>query len=178
MRRTVGVPPLNSGVSHHEFHARKRGTPLYSKTLLASWADMDFNSHMRNTAFLDKSADVRMMYFSENGFPASEFSRLRLGPVVMKDEVEYRKEVGLLQEITVTLAIAGHSEDGSRFLIRNEIFRPDGTLCARVTSSGGWLDLSARRLVSPPEALHKVMKSLPQTSDYTVLPSSVRERGG
>ena len=40
---------------------------------------MDFNSHMRNTAFLDKSADVRMMYFAENGFPASEFSRLRLG---------------------------------------------------------------------------------------------------
>ena len=72
---------------------------MYSKTLLASWADMDFNSHMRNTAFLDKSADVRMMYFAENGFPASEFSRLRLGPVVMKDEVEYRKEVGLLQQL-------------------------------------------------------------------------------
>jgi acyl-CoA thioester hydrolase len=133
---------------------------------------------MRNTAFLDKSADVRMMYFSEHGFPASEFSRLRLGPVVMKDEVEYRKEVGLLQEIMVTLAIAGHSEDGSRFLIRNEIFRLDGTLCARVTSAGGWLDRSARRLVSPPEDLHNAMKSLPQTTDYTVLPSSVKERGG
>lgn len=63
----------------------------------------------------------------------------------MKDEVEYRKEVGLLQEITVTLAIAGHSEDGSRFLIRNEIFRLAGTLCAKVTSAGGWLDLSARK---------------------------------
>ena len=151
---------------------------MYSKKLLASWADMDFNSHMRNTAFLDKSADVRMMYFAENGFPASEFSRLRLGPVVMKDEVEYRKEVSLLQEITVTFATAGHSEDGSRFLIRNEIFRLDGTLCARVTSSGGWLNLSSRKLVSPPEALHNAMKALAQTSDFTVLPSSVRERGG
>ena len=146
--------------------------------LLASWADMDFNSHMRNTAFLDKSADVRMMYFSENGFPASEFSRLRLGPVVMKDEVEYRKEVHLLQEIQVTLAIAGHSDDGSRFLLRNEIFRLDGTLCASVTSSGGWLDLSARKLVSPPEALLNAMNSLPQTSDFTVLASSVRKRSG
>jgi acyl-CoA thioester hydrolase len=139
---------------------------------------MDFNSHMRNTAFLDKSADVRMMFFAENGFPAEEFSRLRLGPVVMKDEVEYRKEVGLLQEITVSLAIAGHSEDGSRFLLRNEILRPDGTLCARVTSAGGWLDLAARKLVAPPEALHNAMKSLPQTSDFTVLPSSVKDRRG
>ena len=150
---------------------------MYSKILLASWADMDFNSHMRNTAFLDKSADVRLMYFSENGFPASEFSRLRLGPVIMKEEVEYRKEVSLLQEIAVTLAIAGHSEDGSRFVLRNEFRRPDGTLCARVTSSGGWLNLTARKLVSPPAALHNAMKSLQRTSDFVVLPSSVREGG-
>ncbi len=151
---------------------------MYSKTLLAGWADMDFNSHMRNTAFLDKSADVRVMYFADYGFPAQEFSRLRLGPVVMKDEVEYRKEVSLLQDITVTLAIAGHSEDGSRFILRNEIFRLDGTLCARVTSSGGWLDLNARKLVSPPEPLLKAMTSLERTSDFTVLPSSLREPRG
>jgi len=150
---------------------------MYSKTLLASWADMDFNAHMRNTAFLDKSADVRLMYFSEHGFPAGEFSRLRLGPVIMKDEVEYRKEVSLLQEITVTLAIAGHSDDGSRFILRNEICRMDGTRCASVTSWGGWLDLTARKLVSPPEALHNAMKSLQPTSDFVVLPSSVKERG-
>jgi acyl-CoA thioester hydrolase len=150
---------------------------MYSKTLLASWADMDFNAHMRNTAFLDKSADVRLMYFSENGFPAVEFSRLRLGPVVMKDQVEYRKEVSLLQEITVSLAIAGHSEDGSRFVLRNEICRLDGTLCARVSSSGGWLDLTTRKLVVPPNALHHAMRCLQKTSDFVVLPSSVKERG-
>jgi acyl-CoA thioester hydrolase len=147
---------------------------MYSKTLFASWADMDFNAHMKNTAFLDKAADVRMMFFAENAFPVAEFARLRLGPVVMKDEVEYRKEVGLLQEITVSLAMAGQSEDGSRFLLRNEILRTDGTLCARVTSAGGWLDLATRKLVAPPDALHKAMKSLPQTSDFTVLPSSVK----
>jgi len=147
---------------------------LYSKTLFASWADMDFNSHMRNTAFLDKSADVRMLFFAENGFPMAEFMRLRLGPVIMKDEVEYRKEVGLLQEINVTLALAGQSEDGSRYLLRNEISRLDGTLCARVTSAGGWIDLAARKLVTPPEALHKAMKSLAQTSDFAVLPTSIK----
>ena len=151
---------------------------MYSKTLFASWADMDFNSHMKNTAFLDKSADVRMMFFSEHGFPMEEFSRLRLGPAIMKDEVEYRKEVGLLQPITVTLAIAGHAEDGSRYILRNEILRPDGTLCAIVTSAGGWLDLAARKLVAPPEALHSAMKSLPQTRDFAVLPSSAKMRGG
>ena len=152
------------------------GTPVYSQTLFAGWGDMDFNSHMKNTAFLDKSADVRMMFFAEHGFPMAEFSRLKFGPAIMKDEVEYRREVGLLQEIHVTLAVAGLSEDGSRFLLRNEILRPDGTLCARVTSAGGWLDLAARKLVAPPKALHDALMLLPQTSDFTVLPSSLRDK--
>jgi acyl-CoA thioester hydrolase len=29
---------------------------MYEKKLLAGWGDMDFNAHMRNTAYLDKSA--------------------------------------------------------------------------------------------------------------------------
>lgn len=150
---------------------------MYSKTLFAGWADMDFNAHMRNTAFLDKSADVRMMFFAEHGFPVAEFARLRLGPVVMKDEVEYRREVDLLQEITVTLAVAGLSADGSRFVLRNQILRPDGRLCASVTTTGGWLDLGARRLVTPPPALLTALQSLPQTADFALLPPSVGGRG-
>ncbi len=149
---------------------------MYEKTLYAGWADMDFNSHMKNTAYLDKSADVRQMFLAEHGFPIEEFLRLRIGPVVMKDEVEYFKEVGLQQLIRVTYAMAGHAEDGSRFLLRHEIFRPDGKLSARVTSSGGWLDLSARRLIAPPPPLLAAMNALERTSDFVVLPSSVRIR--
>jgi acyl-CoA thioester hydrolase len=145
---------------------------MFQKTLYAGWGDMDFNSHMRNTAFLDKSADVRMMFFSENGFPMSEFVRSSLGPVILRDEVEYHKEVGLLQELTATLAIAGLSEDGSRWLMRNEFLRPDGKLAARVTSAGGWLDLKARRLVTPPAGLLVALRSLPRTDDFKPLPTS------
>ena len=149
---------------------------VYAKTLFAGWGDMDFNGHMRNTAFLDKSVDVRMMFFAENGFSMDEFVRLKFGPVVLKDEVEYRREVRLLQEIVVTLTIAGLAADGSRFILRNEILRPDRTLCARVSSTGGWLDLVSRKLVVPPEALLAALRSLPQTADFAALPSSVKER--
>jgi acyl-CoA thioester hydrolase len=147
---------------------------MYTKTLYAGWADMDFNSHMRNTAYLDKAADVRQMFLMEHGFPVEEFMRLRIGPVVMKDELEYFKEVGLQQKIDVNYALAGHSLDGSRFLLRHEIFRPDGKLAARVTSAGGWLDLNARKLIAPPPALLDAMNLLDRTSDFVELPSSVR----
>jgi acyl-CoA thioester hydrolase len=149
---------------------------MYSKALYAGWADMDFNSHMRNTAYLDKAADVRQMFLIENGFPVEEFLRLKIGPVVMKDEVEYFKEVGLQQRITVTYALAGHAPDGSRFLLRHEIFREDGRLAARVTSAGGWLNLAERRLIAPPPALLSAMNLLDRTDDFVVLPSSIKGR--
>lgn len=147
---------------------------MYTKTLYAGWADMDFNSHMKNTAYLDKAADVRQMYLAENGFPIEEFTRLRIGPVVMKDEVEYFKEVGLQEQIKVTYALAGHAPDGSRFLLRHEVFRRDGKLSARVTSAGGWLDLKERKLIVPPPALLSAMNSLDKSDDFVVMPSSIK----
>src|SRR5277367_4789878 len=99
---------------------------MYQKSVMAGWGDMDFNSHMRNTAYLDKSGDVRMMYFSEHGFPMSEFMRLKIGPVVMKDEIEYFREVHLLEAVNVELAVIGLAEDGSRMMFQNRFLRSDG----------------------------------------------------
>lgn len=147
---------------------------MFVRRIVAGWGDMDFNSHMRNTAYLDRSADVRFMFFAENGFPIDELMKLRIGPVLMKDEVEYFREANLLDELDVVLSLAGLAEDGSRFRLRNEFVRPDGKLCARVTSTGGWLDLAQRRLVVPPESLLNALRVLPMTQDFEVLSSSIK----
>jgi acyl-CoA thioester hydrolase len=147
---------------------------MFEKKLMAGWGDMDFNSHMRNTAFLDKAGDVRMLFLSEHGFPMSEFMRLKIGPVVMKDEIAYFKEVLLLEEITVTLGVAGLSADGSRWSLSTDIIRPDGKLAARVTSTGGWLDLAARKLIAPPPALLATWQSLQKTDDFQELATSIK----
>jgi acyl-CoA thioester hydrolase len=150
---------------------------MFHKTLYATWRDMDYNSHMANTAYLDRAADVRMMYFSERGFTAEEMLRTRIGPVIMKDEIEYFREVRLLQEIRVSLALAGLAPDGSRFVLRNEFSHLDGTRCASVTSTGGWLDLTARKLIAPPAALRQALEELPRLEGFRELRSSVRSPG-
>jgi acyl-CoA thioester hydrolase len=147
---------------------------MYSKTLVAGWGDMDFNAHMGAAAYLLKCFDVRMMFFAENGFPMGEFARLRLGPVGMKDELEYFREVGLLATIVVTLSVAGLSADGSRWRLRQEVSRPDGKACARVTSTGGWMDLAARKLTAPPEALVALFRKGMAADDFVELPSSLK----
>lgn len=147
---------------------------MRSKTLYAGRGEMDFNRHMKDTAILDKAADIRMLsIFAENSFPMTAFSRLGIGPVLMKDEIEYRKKAGLLKEIAVTLATAGGSPGASLFLLRSEICRADWTPCARINSSGGWRDYSTRKLVAPPPALFAAVESLPRTGDFVALPSSV-----
>ena len=147
---------------------------MFTKRITMGWGDMDFNAHTRNTAYLDKSADTRIMFFAENGFSTDEFRRMRIGPVVMKDEVEYFRETGLLDELDVALSLAGLSGDGSRYRLRNEFKRLDGTLCARVTSTGGWLNLAERKLMAPPAALLNALRSLPRAEGFEVLPSSLR----
>lgn len=134
----------------------------YKKSLVAGWGDMDFNRHMRNTAYLDKSADLRMMYFESQGFSMADFNRLQLGPVVQQDSVTYFREIHLLETFEVTLALRELSEDGSRFTLLNEFYKADGRLAARVESRGGWLDLSQRALVAPPAELLACLKAMPQ----------------
>ena len=147
---------------------------MFERSFIAGWGDMDFNSHMRNTAFLDRSADSRMMYFAASGFPVAEFARRMIGPVVMKDEIDYRREIHLLEEFRVTLRTRGLSADGSRFMLRNDFYRDDGRRAASVTSMGGWLDLRKRKLIVPPDDLQAAMEAMSRTDDFDTLPSSIK----
>jgi acyl-CoA thioester hydrolase len=150
-------------------------TPRYETMLETGWSDMDMNGHMANTAYLEKAVDVRLKFFAAHQLGTGEFARLRVGPVVMSDELAYFREVHLLEALRATLAVAGLADDGSRWRLCNEFHRADGKLAARVISVGGWLDLDARRLVVPPPPLAAAMAALGRTDDFATLPSSLRK---
>jgi len=143
-------------------------------TVRARWADMDQNGHLANSRFLDMAVDTRMSFFSANGFPAEEFARRRFGPVVRRDEMEYLREVRLLDELVVTLELAGMAENGSRFRLANDFYKAGGEPCARLRTEGGWLDLETRRLRLPPPDVMDALARLTRTTDFVVLPPSVK----
>ncbi|MBI2382434.1 MAG: thioesterase family protein [Gammaproteobacteria bacterium] len=147
---------------------------MFIRELTVGWGDLDANGHMANTAYLNKSGDVRMMYFENTGLAMSEFRRLHVGPVIRQDEIHYLREFHMLDRIQVGLELAGLAPDGSRFMLRNTFLRADGQVAATVTSTGGWLDLSARRLVVPPPVIHEAMQALTRTADFQELPSSIK----
>ena len=147
----------------------------FAISTFAAWADMDANAHMGNVAYLNKCVDARMSFFKQHGFPVTEFAKRQIGPVVRRDELEYFREIGLLEPITVTLEIAGMAPDGSRFRLRNEILNGDGKRAARITSEGGWLDLAKRKLIAPPADLLEALSAMPQATEFERLPSSIRK---
>ena len=146
----------------------------FSRMFTVGWEHLDSNGHMANTAYLDLAVNVRMMFFQANGFAMQEFEKQRLGPVVRRDEIEYFRELRLLDPVSVTVTLAGMSDDGSQFRLRSEYLRADGKRAATVTSTGGWLDLAARRLTAPPEALVRAFQTLVRTDDFETLRSSMK----
>jgi len=149
-------------------------TSVYKQSFHVRWNETDSNGHMRNSAYLDMASDTRMMYFNDNNFTAEDFERLRVGPVVMRDEIEYFREMRLMAPIEVTLEMAGMAPDGSRFRIRNCYYRQDGRMSVRINSTVGWLDLDARRLIIPPDSLLAALQNITKTEDFVELPSSIK----
>jgi acyl-CoA thioester hydrolase len=147
----------------------------FSMAAVAGWADMDDNAHMANFAYLNKCVDARMSFFKQQGFAVTDFAKRRIGPVLRRDELEYHREVGLLEPITVTLALAGMAVDGSRFRLLNEVLKEGGVLAARVRCEGGWMDLAARKLIAPPDDLREALAAMPQAVEFEMLPSSIRK---
>lgn len=65
----------------------------FEQMLTVGWRDLDANAHMANTAYLDKSVDVRIAYMSSRGIPMAELRRRQVGPFAMRDELEYRDDL-------------------------------------------------------------------------------------
>jgi acyl-CoA thioester hydrolase len=120
--------------------------PAFSISSIAGWADMDANAHMANFAYVSKCVDLRMSFFNQHGFPVTELAKRCIAPVIRRADLECFREIALLEQITVTLALGGMAADSSRFRLVNEVLNAEAKLAARIRSEGGWLDLVARML--------------------------------
>jgi acyl-CoA thioester hydrolase len=133
------------------------------------WGDLDANQHMRNTAYLDYAAQSRFVFLGSQGFPPAEFRRHRIGPVVLRDELEYRRELHHLDTFTLTLELEAMSADGAKFLLANAFTNSREQLAAIVKSEGAWFDLEARRVAAPPAGLLAAMNRMPRSARYRQL---------
>jgi acyl-CoA thioester hydrolase len=147
------------------------GGVRFEQRFRVGWGDVDGNGHMSNTAFLDRAADTRMLFFADHGFPVARLAAEHLGPVIVRDELVYRRELRLLEEFTVDVELVGISSDGSRFQLGNTFHHPAGEVAAVVTSEGVWFDLDKRRPRPPPPELDSVQRAIPRGDRFKEIPA-------
>jgi acyl-CoA thioester hydrolase len=140
------------------------------RTFDLRWADADANGHARHTVYPELGAEARMAWLQEAGFGWERFVRAGLGPVLLREEIDYRREVGLGARVTMDLEALGLSPEGGRWKLRHTLRLEGGEVAARVVALGGWIHLEERRLVVPPGSLAEVMRSAARADDYADLP--------
>lgn len=148
----------------------------YTKIFIVRWSDSDVNGHMRNTSYSEYATDVRMSYFTDRGWPHARFEEARIGPVLVREELDYLRELRLGDTVEVDFTCIGLSADGSRMRLAHDFWRPGGKKAARVVVHGGWLDLEARRLVAPPDGLRETLATIPRGEGWEELPG-LKARG-
>lgn len=150
----------------------------FSVKYLVRWADLDPNGHVRHTAYSDFAADARMRLVERHGYPASRFLALRFGPVIMREESRYYREVGIGDAISVSFKLAGVSSDGSRWIVQHDMVNSAGEKIARIRVEGTWMNLDSREAIAPPPDLFKIHDRLPRTQNFKELRSLVHRRSG
>lgn len=143
---------------------------MYYTEIEVIWANLDANRHMRNTAYSEFATHGRIDYFSKHGYSLDTLGEEGIGPVLLKEEVVYFREVKMQEKLRVTVALKRSTENYDYYTITQDILKENGKKAARVEIHGAWMDLNTRRLVTPPQKLvEKVILNIPKTSDYEVV---------
>ena len=138
----------------------------YAKSFPIRWADLDPNAHMRHSAYADYGAQARVGFLSEHGFTLGQFQKLRLGPILFREDLRYFREIRPNETIRVTCEAVGISPNLKHWRIRHRIYRQDGELACTIDCQGAWFDLVNRKVVPAPAELAETMGRMPRAEDY------------
>ena len=147
----------------------------YTKTFTVRWADCDVNGHMRNTAYSEYGIDIRIGFLTEHGFGFDQFIETGFGPVILREEIDYLRELKLGEQVEMDFKHLGVSADGSRFRLQHDFTKANGKPAARIVLDGGWMDMRIRRLAPPPAALARAFGQAPRAEGYAELPARERK---
>jgi acyl-CoA thioester hydrolase len=141
----------------------------YSRTIQIRWSDMDANRHLRHSAYYDYAAAMRIIILSDSGLTLKKLEEFEIGPILFREEAIFKREIRLDDKITVDVVLVKSTADFSRWSLRHQFIKEDGSIAALVNIDGAWLDLIKRKLVVPPALVQGIFASFPKTTDYELM---------
>ena len=129
---------------------------IFELPVQVRWADLDPNFHLRHSAYYDWGAMCRVEFLSKEGLTLQRMQQLQVGPIILREECIFRREIRMGDPVTVDLKLVKAKKDFSRFTIEHTIKKDPATVAAMLTVDIAWMNGLTRKLaVLPEEAIRK-----------------------
>ena len=138
----------------------------FNRIIQLRWSDLDPNFHIRHSVYYDWGAFCRIEFLNENGLSSRVMQELNFGPVLFREECIFRKEIRSGDVVTISLEIIKSKKDFSRWSIQHSITKNENLLCATLAVDGAWMDVTKRKLASPPEKVNEVFTLMPKAENF------------
>lgn len=139
----------------------------YIQPLDIRWADLDPNLHLRHSVYYDYGAFCRISFLNSQGLTPSFMVEHSIGPILFREESVFRKEVRLGDTLQINLQLASASPNYSRWTIKHNIIKNENVLAAVLTVDGAWIDITRRKLATPPAQVLSTFEAMPRTADFS-----------
>jgi len=137
------------------------------KYLSFRWADLDPNFHLRHSAYYDLAAQARIDILHEYGINIERMKAENFGPVLFKEQCEFKREIHLDSKIHIATKLLRMKEDGSFWIIQHEFLSDENKLHALLKVEGSWIDTIKRKLARPvPASILSGLTRFPKTADF------------
>ncbi|MER5195173.1 acyl-CoA thioesterase [Streptomyces sp. NPDC002755] len=121
--------------------------------------ETDVQGHLNQSVYINYAEHARWALLQAAGITQAGLRAKGVGPVALETTIRYRRELLAGDEVDVTCVFEWG--DGKTFRIRQTITKADGTVSAELTSVGGLLDLTERRMVAEPTVYFKELATDP-----------------
>jgi acyl-CoA thioester hydrolase len=130
------------------------------------WSDFDPNYHLRHSVYYDWGALCRIEFFNTVGFTTDIMQQHKLGPVILREECVFRKEIKSGDKITINFKALKAKKDFSRITLQHEIKKNGDMLSAVLTIDFAWMDTIRRKLTSLPGEIQQLLQKFPKAENF------------
>jgi thioesterase-3 len=123
--------------------------------------DVDFIGHVNNAKYLEYMEWARFDWICQLGLTLEELQRRAIMPVVVNININYRKELRMLEQVQVRSSAVRLGEKS--FVIRQELFNQKGELACDADVTMVLIDAKTRRAVALPDDFVNVFSAVSAT---------------
>ena len=108
---------------------------------------VDSYGHVNNATYLELYEEARWEVITPRGFGFKDIQVKRQGPVILEIQIQFRREINLREDITITTQLLDYNGKVGR--MKQQMIKADGTVASEVVLTFGLFDLESRKLIEP-----------------------------